>query len=47
MLSNGYRNIELFRFNPQTGIVFVFASEELQIIIPPNGIWRFLNETEF
>ncbi|MFB2838440.1 DUF6888 family protein [Floridanema evergladense] len=46
MLSNGYRNIELFRFNPQTGIVFIFASEELQIIIPPNGIWRFLNETE-
>ncbi|MCL1468578.1 DUF6888 family protein [Argonema galeatum] len=47
MLSNGYRNIELFRFNPQTGIVFIFASEELQVVVPPNGVWRFLNATEF
>lgn|GEM_PF-337227 len=46
MLSNGHRDIQLFRFNPQTRTVFIFASEELQIIVPPNGVWRFLNETE-
>jgi len=43
MLSSGYRNIELFRFDDQTGLVFIFASEELQIIVPPNGLWSFLN----
>jgi hypothetical protein len=46
MLSNYYRNIELFRFDDQTGIVFIFASDELQIIVPPNGLWRFLDATE-
>ena len=46
MLSNYYRNIELFRFDDQSGIVFIFAGEELQIIVPPNGLWRFLDATE-
>ncbi len=46
MLSNTYRSIELFRFDPQIRIVFIFAGEELQIIVPSDGIWRFLNETE-
>jgi hypothetical protein len=46
MLSNGYRNIELFRFDPETGVVFIFSSEELQIVVYANGQWRFLNETE-
>ena len=46
MLSNLYRDIQIFRFDPQTGIVFIFAGEELQVIVPPNGIWRFLNATE-
>ena len=45
MLSNSYRNIELFRFDEQTGIVFIFAGEELQIIVSSNGLWRFLDET--
>ncbi len=47
MLSNSYRNIELFRFDDQTGVVFIFAGEELQIVVPPNGRWRFLDATEF
>lgn len=47
MLSNSYRNIELFRFDEQTGVVFIFAGEELQIVVPPNGGWRFLDGTEF
>ncbi|AFZ14051.1 hypothetical protein Cri9333_3218 [Crinalium epipsammum PCC 9333] len=47
MLSNSYRNIELFRFDDETGIVFILAGEDIQIIIPPNGRWRFLDATEF
>ncbi|RUS97491.1 hypothetical protein DSM106972_084390 [Dulcicalothrix desertica PCC 7102] len=46
MLSNSYRNIEIYRFDEYMGVVFIFASEELQIIVPPNGQWRFLNATE-
>jgi hypothetical protein len=42
MLSNGFRNIELFRFDPQTQVLFIFAGEELQIVVPPNGTWYFL-----
>ncbi len=45
MLSNSYRNIELFRFDEQVGIAFIFAGEELQIMVSPNGLWRFLNDT--
>ncbi|WP_446366174.1 DUF6888 family protein [Coleofasciculus chthonoplastes] len=46
MLSNCYRDIQLFRFNAQTGEVYIFAGEELQIIVSRNGLWRFLNEAE-
>ena len=46
MLSNCYRNIEIFRFDSQTKIVFIFAGEDLEIIVPPNGLWRFLDATE-
>ncbi len=47
MLSNYYRDIQLFRFNAQTGEVYIFAGDELEIIVPRNGLWRFLDETEF
>ncbi|MGB7439513.1 MAG: hypothetical protein WA919_00465 [Coleofasciculaceae cyanobacterium] len=46
MLSNCYRDIQLFRFNAQTGEVYIFAGNELQIIVSRNGLWRFLDETE-
>jgi len=46
MLSNGDRNIELFRFDPQTGVGFIFYSQELQIVVYANGQWRFINEPE-
>ncbi|WP_445727666.1 DUF6888 family protein [Kamptonema formosum] len=46
MLSNVSKDIQLFRFDPRTGIVFIFAGEELQIIVYPNGRWRFLDATE-
>ncbi|WP_413199329.1 DUF6888 family protein [Nostoc piscinale] len=47
MLSNTYRSIELFRFDDQTKIVFIFVNEEIQIIVPPDGNWRFFNASEF
>ena len=46
MLSNCYRNIELFRFDDQTIIVYIFASEELQVVVFSDGSWRFLDATE-
>lgn len=33
MLSTTYRNIELFRFDEQMQIVYIFASEELHVDI--------------
>jgi hypothetical protein len=45
MLSNYYRDIQLFRYDTQTGEVYIMAGEELQIIGPRNGQWRFLYET--
>ena len=41
-LSNCYKNIHLFRFDVQTGDVYILAGDELQIIVPPNGLWDFL-----
>ncbi len=46
MLSNCYRDIQLFRFDNQTGDVFILASDELQIIVPRSGNWSFVDETE-
>ncbi|KAM3101917.1 DUF6888 family protein [Phormidesmis sp. 146-12] len=45
-LSNCYRDIEIFRFNDQKSYVFIMAGEELQILVFPNGFWRFINEAE-
>ncbi|WP_417063889.1 DUF6888 family protein [Kamptonema animale] len=41
-LSNGFKDIQLFRFDYQTGDVYIFAGDELQIIVPPSGLWYFL-----
>ncbi|WP_442949052.1 DUF6888 family protein [Nostoc sp.] len=30
----------------QTRDVYILAGENIQIIVPPSGLWRFLNETE-
>ncbi|MFB8790569.1 MAG: hypothetical protein U7123_17385 [Potamolinea sp.] len=46
MLSNYYRDIQLFRFDDKTGDVFILASGELQIIVPRNEPWRFVDEAE-
>ncbi|WP_225938700.1 DUF6888 family protein [Kovacikia minuta] len=45
MLSNYYRDITLFRFNDLTGAVFIMAGENLQILVPQNGKWVFVDET--
>jgi hypothetical protein len=41
MLSNTYRDIHLFRFDPETGDVYILAGEDLEVIVPPSGVWRF------
>jgi hypothetical protein len=43
-LSNFYQNIELFRFDEGTQSIFILAGEELQVVINPDGEWRFINE---
>ncbi|HEY9704038.1 MAG TPA: hypothetical protein V6C58_16430 [Allocoleopsis sp.] len=48
MLSNLYLAIYLFRYDPNLKTVFILAknpnNDELQIIIFPNGIWRFIDD---
>jgi len=44
-LSNFYQEIQLFRFSDITGNIFILASDELQILVFPDGTWRFVNET--
>jgi hypothetical protein len=41
-LSNCYKDIHLFRFDRQTGDVYILAGDELEIIVPPNGLWEFI-----
>jgi hypothetical protein len=40
-LTNFYRSIELVRFDERTGIVYLFAGEDLQVVIYRDGKWRF------
>jgi hypothetical protein len=46
MFSSYYRDIQLLRFNAQTREVYIFVSDELQVIVSSHGLWRFLDETE-
>lgn len=46
MLSNLYKDIHLLRFDDRTGDIYILAGENLQIIVPPNEPWRFVDETE-
>lgn len=41
MLSSYYRDIQLFRFDEQTGDVFILTADDIAIVIPPSGIWYF------
>jgi hypothetical protein len=42
MLSNYYRDIKLFRFDLTIGDVYILAGDNMQIIIAPDGNWRFI-----
>jgi hypothetical protein len=48
MLSNLYRTIHIFRYDQTYKTVFILAknpnNEELQIVIYPNGLWRFIDD---
>lgn len=48
MLSNLYRTIHLFRYDQNFRTIFILTkslnNEELQIVILPNGLWRFIDD---
>ncbi|KAM3115783.1 DUF6888 family protein [Phormidesmis sp. 146-33] len=44
-LSNFYQSAELFRYSDRTGEIYLFVSDEIQIVIYRDGTWRFINET--
>ncbi|WP_019502534.1 DUF6888 family protein [Pseudanabaena sp. PCC 6802] len=44
MLSNLYRDIHLFRFDPLTVEIYILAGETLEITITSNGRWRFVGD---
>lgn len=43
MLSDSYQPIYVFRYNPNSKTVFILAgiTESLEILIFPDGQWRF------
>lgn len=44
-LSNCFLDIHLIRFNEIKGYVYILAGDEIQILIFPEGNWRFIDET--
>ena len=47
-LSNLYRNIQVFRYDDVTGLVFILAAENVEILMQRDGTWRFTSdEAEF
>lgn len=45
MLSNYYRDLILFRYDALTEEVYILTADNIQVVIPPTGNWRFINET--
>jgi hypothetical protein len=45
MLSICYRDIVLFRFDDQIGTVYILAGEAIEVIVSPDGNWRFIDAT--
>jgi hypothetical protein len=43
MLSICYRDIVLFRFDDRIRTVYFLAEEEIEVIVSPDGNWRFLD----
>jgi len=36
-----YASIHIVRIDERTGNIFILAGEEIEVTIPPNGIWRY------
>jgi len=45
MVSNSFLDIHLIRFNEIKGYVYILAGDEIEILIFPEGNWRFIDET--
>ena len=45
MVSNSFLDIHLIRFNEIMGYVYILAGDEMEILIFPEGNWRFIDET--
>jgi len=44
MLSNLFLGIVLFRYDNLTKEVYILASKDIQIKIPSDGKWEFIND---
>ena len=44
MLSNLFLDIVLFRYDNLTKEVYILASKDIQIKVPSNGKWEFIND---
>ena len=45
MVSNSFLDIHLIRFNEIKGYIYILAGDEMEILIFPEGNWRFIDET--
>jgi hypothetical protein len=45
MVSNSFLDIHIFRFDEIKGYVYILAGDEMEILIFPEGNWRFIDET--
>mgnify|MGYP006968237769 CR=1 FL=1 len=41
MLSNLLQDIRLFRFDERRNEVFILAGEDIQVVVPSKGAWKF------
>ncbi|MFN7516058.1 MAG: DUF6888 family protein [Dolichospermum sp.] len=45
MVSNSFLDIHIFRFDEIKGYIYILAGDEMEILIFPEGNWRFIDET--
>jgi len=45
MVYNSFLDIHIFRFDEINGYVYILAGDEMEILIFPEGNWRFIDET--
>jgi hypothetical protein len=46
MLSTGFQQVHLFRYNPELRTVYILAgiTESMEIVVYSDGEWDFVNE---